>query len=118
MLNSLGRHGHETNMLERRGFHLAGRLALALAFLALSAGAPQTRAEDLGDRGFTRTDVGSRKPVRLTAGMRADGRILALIVGIDDYEKVPRLKGAAADARDIERSLRASGVTRTTLLLD
>jgi len=105
-------------MRKRRGLHLVGRLALALLLVALPARAPQTRAEDLGDRGFTRTDVGSRKPVRLSSPGRPDGRILALIVGIDDYEKVPRLKGAAADARDIERSLRASGVTRTTLLLD
>jgi hypothetical protein len=105
-------------MRKRRGLHLVGRLALALLLVALPARAPQTRAEDLGDRGFTRTDVGSRKPVRLSSPGRPDGRILALIVGIDDYQKVPRLKGAAADAHDIERSLRASGVTRTTLLLD
>jgi hypothetical protein len=105
-------------MLERGGLHLVGRLALALLLVALSAGAPRTRAEDLGDRGLTRTDVGSRKPVRLSAGARPDGRVLALIVGIDDYQRVPRLKGAAADARDIDRSLRASGVTRTTLLID
>jgi hypothetical protein len=105
-------------MLERGGLHLVGRLALALLLVALSAGAQRTRAEDLGDRGLTRTDVGSRKPVRLSAGARPDGRVLALIVGIDDYQRVPRLKGAAADARDIDRSLRASGVTRTTLLID
>jgi caspase domain-containing protein len=105
-------------MLERGRLHLVGRLALAFLFVTLSARAPQTRAAELGDRGLTRTDVGSRKPVRLSSGARTDGRILALIVGIDDYQKVPRLKGAVADARDIERSLRASGVTRTTVLLD
>jgi hypothetical protein len=105
-------------MLERGRLHRVGRLALALLLVALSAGAPRPRAEDLGDRGLTRTDVGSRKPVRLSAGARPDGRVLALIVGIDDYQKVPRLKGAAADARDIDRSLSASGVTHTTLLID
>jgi hypothetical protein len=97
---------------------LVGRLALACLLVAPCGRAPDGRAEELGDRGLTRTDVGSRKPVRLSTGTRPDGRILALIVGIDDYEKVPRLKGAAADARDIDRSLRASGVTRSTLILD
>jgi hypothetical protein len=95
-------------MRKRRGLHLVGRLALALLLVALPARAPQTRAEDLGDRGFTRTDVGSRKPVRLSSPGRPDGRILALIVGIDDYQKVPRLKGAAADAHDIERCVPAA----------
>lgn len=44
--------------------------------------------------------------------------IHALIIGIDAYRHVPRLKGADADARDINTSLRQIGVTDVTLLLD
>jgi hypothetical protein len=45
-------------------------------------------------------------------------RIHAVVVGIDAYRHVPRLKGAVADARDIEASLRSLGVTDITVLLD
>jgi len=44
--------------------------------------------------------------------------IHALIVGIDAYRHVTPLKGADADARDIESSLRQIGVADITLLLD
>ncbi len=45
-------------------------------------------------------------------------RIHALVIGIDAYRNIPRLKGAVADARDIETSLRALGVTDVSVLLD
>lgn len=45
-------------------------------------------------------------------------RIHAVVVGIDAYRHVPRLKGAVADARDIEASLRSVGVTDIEVLLD
>jgi hypothetical protein len=44
--------------------------------------------------------------------------IHALIIGIDAYRHVTPLKGANADARDIESSLRQIGVADITLLLD
>jgi hypothetical protein len=44
--------------------------------------------------------------------------IHALIVGIDAYHHVTPLKGADADARDINTSLRQIGVADITLLLD
>jgi uncharacterized caspase-like protein len=45
-------------------------------------------------------------------------RIHALVIGIDAYRHVPRLKGAVADARDIEASLRTLGVADISVLLD
>src|ERR1700730_2482310 len=44
--------------------------------------------------------------------------IHALLIGIDAYQHVTPLKGADADARDIETSLRQIGVADITLLLD
>jgi uncharacterized caspase-like protein len=49
---------------------------------------------------------------------KADGETRALVIGIDDYRREPALKGAVADARDIEASLRKLGVSDLTLLLD
>ncbi|VFU09595.1 exported protein of unknown function [Methylocella tundrae] len=42
----------------------------------------------------------------------------AIVVGVDQYQHLARLKGAAADARDIETSLRAMGVQDVTALYD
>lgn len=42
----------------------------------------------------------------------------ALVVGIDAYTKVRPLKGAVADARDIEASLKKMGVSDVTTLID
>src|SRR5579884_100829 len=42
----------------------------------------------------------------------------ALVIGIDAYEHVRPLKGAAADARDIEAALRKMGVRDVTALID
>src|SRR5262245_45105253 len=46
------------------------------------------------------------------------GLVRALVVGIDAYRNVRQLKGAVADARDIEGALRRAGTTDITLLLD
>ncbi len=48
------------------------------------------------------------------------GQVRALVVGINEYasRSVPTLKGAAADARDLETTLRAAGVSDLTALID
>ena len=49
----------------------------------------------------------------------ADGSaVRALIIGIDAYRHVKPLRGAVADARDIEQALRANGVQDITTLID
>ncbi len=46
------------------------------------------------------------------------GEVRALVIGIDAYQFVPQLRGAAADARDIEQTLRNAGVGDLTALYD
>jgi Caspase domain len=46
------------------------------------------------------------------------GEVRALVVGIDAYQFVPPLRGAVADARDIEQTLRSQGVKDITALYD
>jgi hypothetical protein len=46
------------------------------------------------------------------------GEVRALVIGIDAYRHVRPLKGAAADARDIEQALHASGALDVTALID
>jgi hypothetical protein len=46
------------------------------------------------------------------------GEARALVVGVDAYQFEPPLKGAVADARDIESALRGSGVNDISSLLD
>jgi hypothetical protein len=46
------------------------------------------------------------------------GQTRALVIGIDDYQHVRTLKGAAADARDIAAALRALGIADLKLLLN
>jgi hypothetical protein len=46
------------------------------------------------------------------------GEVRALVIGIDAYQFVPPLRGAVADARDIEQTLRKEGVTDITALYD
>jgi caspase domain-containing protein len=48
----------------------------------------------------------------------AGGEVRALVIGIDAYQFEPSLKGAVADARDIESTLRRGGVTDITALLN
>jgi Caspase domain len=63
----------------------------------------------------------------ISAALADDGRLLrspdggevrALILGIDDYRHVRALKGAVADAQDIEGALRKTGVGDVTALID
>src|SRR5512135_1643032 len=46
------------------------------------------------------------------------GEVRALVIGIDDYQHVRKLKGATADAHDIDSSLKAMGVRDVTALID
>ncbi len=46
------------------------------------------------------------------------GEVHALVIGIDDYQHVRKLKGASADARDIDSSLRTMGVRDVTALIN
>ena len=46
------------------------------------------------------------------------GEVRALVIGIDAYQFVPPLRGAVADARDIESTLRRQGVSDVTALYD
>ena len=45
------------------------------------------------------------------------GEVRALVIGIDAYRHVRPLKGAVADARDIENALRRTGVQDVTALI-
>jgi hypothetical protein len=46
------------------------------------------------------------------------GEVRAIVIGIDAYQFVPQLRGAVADARDIEQTLRNQGVRDVTALYD
>jgi hypothetical protein len=46
------------------------------------------------------------------------GEVRALVIGIDEYEHFRKLKGAAADAQDINSSLRNMGVRDVTALFN
>jgi hypothetical protein len=46
------------------------------------------------------------------------GRVRALVIGIDAYRYVRPLRGAAADARDVEQALLRMGVADLTTLID
>src|SRR6266496_4300331 len=46
------------------------------------------------------------------------GEVRALVIGIDDYQRVRKLKGATADAHDIDSSLRTMGVRDVTALIN
>jgi hypothetical protein len=73
-----------------------------LFFLPCAASLAQTGARGLG--------VKQTPP--------AAARYYALVVGNDDYQSLPRLKTAAADAREVERVLRETYGFQTKLLLN
>lgn len=62
--------------------------------------------------------VAEAKTVQLLAP--GGGQVRALVVGINKYtaRSIPTLKGAVADARDLEKTLRAAGVSDLTVLID
>jgi hypothetical protein len=60
------------------------------------------------------TSVAADRSLRSPDG----GEVRALVIGVDAYRHVRPLKGAAADARDIEGALRSSGAHDVTTLID
>jgi hypothetical protein len=48
----------------------------------------------------------------------AAAKVHALVIGINDYDGPPKLKGAVNDANDVAKALRASGVEDLTELVD
>jgi len=67
----------------------------------------------LGDFASARAE--SAEP---SASLRETKKIHALVIGIDQYEHLPELRGAVADARDISSSLQKAGVTDVVTLLN
>jgi hypothetical protein len=61
---------------------------------------------------------GARAAATLQLSNPDGGDVRALVVGVDDYQHVRKLKGATADARDIDSSLRAMGVRDVTALIN
>jgi hypothetical protein len=74
-------------------WYVAGLVAIGVAGLEASAAAPFLRGPD-------------------------GGEVRALVIGVDAYENVRPLKGAVADARDIESALRRMGTRDVTALID
>lgn len=70
------------------------------------------RAAGLARAGF----CGAALALAPVAAAAAETR--AIIIGVDAYRHVPQLRGAAADARDIESALRRRGVTQVQSMLD
>jgi len=62
--------------------------------------------------------VGVRAATTLQLSNPDGGEVRALVIGIDDYQHVRKLRGATPDARDIDSSLRAMGVRDVTALID
>jgi hypothetical protein len=60
----------------------------------------------------------ARAASRLQLSNPDGGEVRALVIGIDDYQRVRKLKGATADARDIDSSLRAMGVRDVRALIN
>jgi len=52
------------------------------------------------------------------ANLRETKKIHALVIGIDQYQHLPELRGAVADAKDISSSLQKAGVRDVVTLLD
>ena len=61
---------------------------------------------------------GARAASTLQLSNPDGGEVRALVIGIDDYQHVRKLKGATADAHDVESSLRTMGVRDVTALID
>lgn len=51
-------------------------------------------------------------------GVPTRGRVFALVVGINDYKRLPKLRGAVADARDIAGVLQRGGIANVVTLID
>jgi hypothetical protein len=81
-------------------FHICNRSRLLLLGLAAACLATAATAQPIVLRG------------------PGEGQVRALLIGIDAYRNVRPLKGAVSDARDIEGSLRRTGVADLTTLVD
>jgi hypothetical protein len=84
-----------------------GSAAIASAASASAASPSAAGASAAGGSG----QVGSLLPPQ-------GGAVRALVIGIDDYQFLPPLKGAVADARDIKATLRRNGIADVTALID
>ncbi len=64
--------------------------------------------------------VAALAPIAASAQLAppAQGAIRALVIGIDQYKSQRTLGGAVADARDLEKSLKAGGVSDLTVLIN
>src|SRR5215212_4405558 len=78
------------------------KVILTTAFLVASCVRPDT-AQAAGKLQLTNPD---------------GGEVRAMVIGIDDYQHVRKLKGATADAHDIESSLKRMGVRDVVTLID
>lgn len=83
----------------------------SLIQIALCAGRVATRA-----RGLATIWCLALACLVLASGARAAMR--GLVIGVDAYQHVQPLRGAVADARDVEKALRGIGVEDLRLLLD
>lgn len=86
----------------------ARRVLLAVAaWLALASLPAGAVAQDLAAQNLA-----------AQAELRNPSAVHAIVVGVDRYAGLPPLRGAVADARDIEASLRRLGVTDVAALYD
>ena len=88
-----------------RGFRLAMMSRCAVAVIALGCCSTMARAQLAGAD-------------KLTLRVPEGGDVRALIIGIDAYRHFRPLKGAVADARDIEGALTRMGTKDVTMLID
>jgi hypothetical protein len=55
---------------------------------------------------------------RAQEAVTARGQVRAVVIGVDAYRSVPRLRGAVADAGDLSGTLRKAGVSDISVLVD
>lgn len=74
----------------------------------------------LAGRGLLAQTIPADAPAAasLKIGVPTTGRVFALVVGINDYKRIPKLHGAVADARDIAGVLQRGGITNIVTLID
>jgi len=64
------------------------------------------------------TSLRAEPAVEPPALLRDSSKVHALVIGIDQYEHLPELRGAVADAKDIDSALHKAGVKDVVMLLD
>lgn len=55
---------------------------------------------------------------RITLSAAGGGQVRAIVIGINEYDSLPTLRGAVDDARDFEATFRNLGVTDLTVFLE